>query len=875
MATGLSANDFGAPKNAADFGASSASPQVAPPENNGLSASDFGAPKQASDFGSSATPESKVPTNHDFDSYFRSASQKYGIDESILRSVAAQETNFGRGSNYDPKTGRDKDGNQGRGIMQLDPSHFGNKPTGDQLAVLNKVSTDPEFAINYAAQMLSDNIKANGGDVHKGVQAYNGTGPAAEQYADTVMSRAGRLDDPDYRPAVVRSIDKNVKKFNRAINHGDSAGQASAKTDAGRPLQRFEAGLQNNLQWAQDHPIDAFVDVTGAPSRGLGGFEEAAPYHRTIQGALHEAWQDVMHPTDKNVDKATNGPRDTVNGFAHRHGINADILPTHEDVDRAAEKFGPLAPTVKVVGKTASDILSQALSGGFTSVEGLGLKGIAKAFEIAGQAASEIPQAKAATDALGEIFRVRNDLHKAGFTQTGKQMRLAIENVALNNAQHQAEKDILASNDGKKSAQRMLEYAYNHGDKQTSADAAKMLGKAVNPNASGAMSVKNLQKAVQNIQNQSQAKRGELFAQLRNMVVKKEVNTNTLKHLASNPEYFKGNAAAIKDLGTSDRSNMAAKSIDDFSEHSWFRWLGNLGKRSISWNPAAHGIKNVGTLTYLAGGEDAVRHGIGYMTKYAKTGIPSALKDRLENMGATAHYMDKATSNWAKASNAALEHMELSWRAGLLKTLDKKYGPSKNAQDELKKGAMILHKLGDYRNLSGFVKLMQGLGAPFAIFREGIVPARVAEAAIHNPERLMRVLRAKEDYQNNREDRKKNRYVMGDPTDDALESGLRPKTYAAKSLGIAGELMPRSSDKDKGVVDQVISRADEYLPGISSAADLARIATGNFVHNEISSPLNRVFQAMHSLILGGRNEDLPKPKAEQKKAKSTRKYMGT
>lgn len=48
---------------------------------------------------------------------------------------------------------------------------------------------DPRYSIRVGLRLLAQNIQAHG--EHAGIAAYNGTGPAAQRYADQVLARAG------------------------------------------------------------------------------------------------------------------------------------------------------------------------------------------------------------------------------------------------------------------------------------------------------------------------------------------------------------------------------------------------------------------------------------------------------------------------------------------------------------------------------------------------------------------------------------------------------------------------------------------------------------------------------------------------------------
>jgi soluble lytic murein transglycosylase-like protein len=116
-----------------------------------------------------STHYSKAQLNDLFDK----ASKKYHVPADLLKAVAYHE------SGWDPRA-KSYDGHHGKGIMQIDDrSHKFAKTQ----AVWN-----PEKNINYGARLLADlHIEAGGGnDWRETIRRYNGTGKAADDYADLI-----------------------------------------------------------------------------------------------------------------------------------------------------------------------------------------------------------------------------------------------------------------------------------------------------------------------------------------------------------------------------------------------------------------------------------------------------------------------------------------------------------------------------------------------------------------------------------------------------------------------------------------------------------------------------------------------------------------
>jgi len=106
----------------------------------------------------------------------------------ILKAVGEQETQLGKSSVYDARTGLSRTpGNAGHGIWQLDPASNASQ------ADLDRAATDVGFAANKAASMLADSLKHSGGNVTAALAAYNagGMNAAGLQYAREVEARMG------------------------------------------------------------------------------------------------------------------------------------------------------------------------------------------------------------------------------------------------------------------------------------------------------------------------------------------------------------------------------------------------------------------------------------------------------------------------------------------------------------------------------------------------------------------------------------------------------------------------------------------------------------------------------------------------------------
>lgn len=134
--------------------------------------------------------------NVSFAPQIEAAAQRHGLDPRLLAAVAAQETG-GPGSN----SGRNVvgDGGHGHGLFQIDDRYHAFARTA--------AAMDPAANADYAAGMISDNLKRYGGNVRAALSAYNAGDPRATgtttdwgdgkrlSYADSVMRHYAQICD--------------------------------------------------------------------------------------------------------------------------------------------------------------------------------------------------------------------------------------------------------------------------------------------------------------------------------------------------------------------------------------------------------------------------------------------------------------------------------------------------------------------------------------------------------------------------------------------------------------------------------------------------------------------------------------------------------
>lgn len=130
--------------------------------------------------------------------------QRAGIPVSLGFALIEQETGFQNIFGHDPTifvgagkvtkqkylSYKSRRGPTGRGGMQgVGPGQLTWYATQDAADRLGGCWV-PRYNIRVAFTTLEGNIKSKG--LHSGIAAYNGTGPAAQRYADTVLARQAK-----------------------------------------------------------------------------------------------------------------------------------------------------------------------------------------------------------------------------------------------------------------------------------------------------------------------------------------------------------------------------------------------------------------------------------------------------------------------------------------------------------------------------------------------------------------------------------------------------------------------------------------------------------------------------------------------------------
>src|SRR6266550_2555854 len=452
--------------------------------------------------GAQPAPRNTVPnpiaTPHTYDSAITSASSTYGIDPRVLQAVGMQESRLGTGAGYNANTGRDAGGNLGVSPFQLDPASGLSKDT------LARAAQDPSYAARLSAQMLQRNLKASNGNLREALSMYNSGSRHSSQglaYADSVLSFMNQDQPLIQHQDLITKLKHDSAQVQRKLSRGVPLDKALAHTSTLKPLHRLEVRGSNAWDWVRHHPFTEAMDILGAPQRAVGGaLHEVANQHgpETVEAfkqQLHHVWDYVFNPTEHNQEKTTSGLGEVVNRIAgHR------VVPSHTDIDNYVHRQtripSAIRPYVAGIARAGVDFTQQTLTDPMM-IDGVG-RGLihlgshvpsavahaalatARTMGIA-QHFPHLPMVHQAAEAARDLFGVRRDLTRAGFTSKGHKVRLAIENAELNRAESDFAADRAASHSAEESAQRILGYVHQHGNAHKSSLAAEALG--VSPHA--------------------------------------------------------------------------------------------------------------------------------------------------------------------------------------------------------------------------------------------------------------------------------------------------------------------------------------------------------------------------------------------------------
>lgn len=896
-----SAADFGQPS-AADFGQAASTP-AAPPTPAGPSASDFGQPSK-SDFGAPSTPANPageapkpISTPHDFDGIIAKSAAKSHLDPNLYRVVGLQESGLGTSPNFNAKTGLDKDSNQGHGLWQLDPA---SGASADDLA---KAASDPSFAADYFAGMMKKNLAATHGNLRQALAMYNAGDPNSKiglAYADQVMGRMKGLDPLHIEPEIKSRLQWHVGHFQDALKNKKKTWAAISHTPELAPITHMENQAKVGWTWLKAHPLEGFGDVLSA---GMRESQELVPriidpqhYHQAISNSaraqqLRDFGNAVWHPTVQVQEHLQEKFRNAVNNTVQSHiGIH-DLLRSDKELDAGIKQkvWQPLQAPTRAIAQTANDFIQQAIADPFTYVDlGADTAGRMLGNSMTHHLGPYVEKAMAAASgtmravhdnmptpvqqAFGHLgnwiekaeefgsnqFGVRRDLDKAGFTRDGKKMRIAIENKHDGQYTEHLNKIHQVAHDPEAAAQYLSDHADHLTHLQELGGRGKTgptklyqtIEKVADPTLSAETRTKEMSK---------------VFRTQRNL----NIEDDSMRLMYGKAKYFQGLEDDMRDLNMDKTSAEQAWAND---RPDLIKAAANVGKRAILYNSLPHGLINEGSLVYMAGGLNAVIHGIGAMVRpvahediqFLKDAgaLPAHMLPDFKDGGNLIQRADQATLHF---SQNVLEHMELGWRVGLMKTLEQKLGPVTSEEDKLMRGWMINDKAGDYRNQNAFTELFRGLGGPFTAFHLGIVPKAFMRMLWDDPSKVKTFQRLGQDYENASGEQISDSSPFSEGAKYAaglasLVKGEIPQ-YVTDTLGEYKDISDQGHDEE-GIVQHWMDIASHYVAPAQGIRDWGAIFHGDERPNHQATMQERLMDAI-LLELGKKPVDVQKDKKRE------------
>ena len=615
-----------------------------------------------------------------------------------------------------------------------------------------------------------------------------------------------------------------------------------------------EAHTRTIISALQRVPIQGMLNALGGPQRGVGELVGGIEAGHDPVALIHDFWHGFTDA--ETARHATDSVRAGLShvGFLAPGGAGATRQQVREWANEA-DIPAQLKPYLATAMNTIADFSAQTLSDPLTYAGGLGVwaKGVTLGVKGMGEAARmlaavdelalaakrgenvgpwtqlcrQIPSSMwqisgAMRSVAGKVggklagtFEIRPDLsdfskgskasHTGGFTFEGKQRRMATENSELSarNAAGAADKAALThpTKPYQALAARYLRLVYQHGVQKESDAAAGMLGAKPTQatgwlaGVSGLSDVQNIARDITRIGTE-----GGLYKDPQEVLDALSKGRQQVRKYAT----AQRTAAFVKEHPDSLRPGSTPQTEEDWrqiamhpkrqerSEGDLFAKFRELQRANVMMFPYAHGIVNVGQLSYLGApereGMSVVMNAFRFMAGKASGGkLPGSLvpdEEMLAQHGAAATYVHEheAPGLWAKwpaylggstvknhiiRMQSQLQGMETGWRASLWKALEEH--PEYRKLDPLLRGAMVSQKAGDPRNVAAFVRSFEQLGGPFVSYRLGIVPRAVLDAVAKNPQRVLAAIRPVLDLQQNRSRQAQadNTLMINDPVENA------------------------------------------------------------------------------------------------------------
>lgn len=329
----------------------------------------------------------------DYDPLFQKYGTQYGIDPSLLKAQAMQESSLNPNA-VGPQTKYGK----ASGLVQLIPS------TAESLGVTDP--NDPDQAIKAQAQLMAENVKRYG-NIEDALHAYHGGtnednwGPKTKAYAQNVQEKyqklasnssptttiAGPAENVVYNPSDDPDI-KLIQDF-KPSNDNTSATATSGDPDI-ELIKNFkpnaevsaQSGTQNATAQQQKPGIisDVAQTIPSAIIKGVGAIPQAFSYGGNLvaqgEGQLYKKYRDITgNPlTDQQAyavehvepfitgntiaDTAVNVGAALAKGGAESLGYK--YSPQMDSALNDLQKHNPVTGSVSDDGSVAANLINQA-----------------------------------------------------------------------------------------------------------------------------------------------------------------------------------------------------------------------------------------------------------------------------------------------------------------------------------------------------------------------------------------------------------------------------------------------------------------------------------------------------------------------------------
>lgn len=748
----------------------------------------------------------RVPQT-DLTAIINSAARRHGIDPEILRAVGMQETGLGTSSVYDPVHGTSRTpGNLGHGIWQLDPasgasqadlmraakdpafaadraasmlSGYIKQHNGDLRAALEAYNGGGK---GYADSVLAYMPRSRRGHLDlladtapplpKGATPIQGAPPLPKGAQPLGQTNDGPPLPKGATPIGSRPARRQASIWDRAKSFGQGV-----ENTVGPPLMHGAHMVAN----AVDEPLQLLNAVLGAPQRFVAG--AVAADART--GGPQRGF--ITDPKVRNQEIAE-----------FKTGIQSVLHPNDPSYEQQAEQQAhiPHSTDPRFRGKLqnfAADLGFQTLTDPLTYVPVAGagekiLKGAAGLADRGLRSDSKFAQTLAGTFTPHAAERL-------AFTPKGKAAVVGIRNSEDLNAQRMAHEDEQLLKQHKAEIaqgkvpdavrQRLLREAYVYGNlkmrrqalqygyKPTAEEAAQapkgVLNYTLRDEYFPHVGKYQLPPEYQEVGKAYKRKPNARFEQhqtsneipddpFKSMEYRLASGRSAIRHRMIQQRIANetglpasvGSSRIAPDMGLQAEhvaDSQKAQEIlqgthgQDVQGPEWINQISNIGRDTlVGANPVPH-AKNIASLAYISGGVPVIKRGL----EYAMSGVPKALKDRLEKYGAGTHFMLSNVSSvspvkvlpWRKSSSMALDRIDMGMRAARLQQIDKQFPHL----SEYEKAQKVNEDIGAYKDSPAYVQMTKWVGAQFPQWHAYIVPTTIARGILRNPQRVETIVR--------------------------------------------------------------------------------------------------------------------------------------